>query len=603
MYAAGGTLLSQNPSIGAGTAVAPDVILLKRAVLAFRSGEKQTARELLIEAAEHNPDNELVWLWRASAARTRGEAYEAVARVLELNPSNEKAQQWIAKLRPSFSEPPKQQAAPARVEEEVEEQAAEEHDAADSAAVAETEQETAASLLEREEEAHEDRPRPRPVQVEDSYWRPSEQAEAEQDEREEAEPVATLPQRDEADARLAELEAALASETVSEESEPETANEITGYGWGAHHEPADEDESSQDSETADAWAKLSRAEDDADEQSDSEEDPLIALLGAKDRDALDAEREEEASAAEADSRAQADAVERAETVAENDVWASLGMASMEVAEAPAKPQAPLAKAAAASANPAEIEDAPRVESAPALPPQRAEEDHDFPTCFICEKFAKPQDGMCSACRAIVDLKLLDLAPRHEGAERNQLNRALETLREQIEDKPSADLYVKAALVSLNLRQSQQAMGFLREAIRLRPHDQELVNYYSQIEKRPLILAVDDSKTVQKMISTVLEKESYRIIQAEDGLGALAKLDEEMPSLILLDITMPRMDGYQVCKVITGNDATKHIPVIMLSGKDGFFDKVRGKMVGASNYITKPFDPAELTRTIAKFLKN
>jgi twitching motility two-component system response regulator PilG len=67
--------------------------------------------------------------------------------------------------------------------------------------------------------------------------------------------------------------------------------------------------------------------------------------------------------------------------------------------------------------------------------------------------------------------------------------------------------------------------------------------------------------------------------------------------------MPRMDGYQVCKVITGNESTRHIPVIMLSGKDGFFDKVRGKMVGASNYITKPFDPAELAKSIAKFLKN
>ena len=102
--------------------------------------------------------------------------------------------------------------------------------------------------------------------------------------------------------------------------------------------------------------------------------------------------------------------------------------------------------------------------------------------------------------------------------------------------------------------------------------------HDEIESRPLILAVDDSKTVQKIISTVLEKESYRVSAAEDGLAAIAKLDEEMPKLILLDITMPRMDGYQVCKVITGNEAFKHIPVVMLSGKDGFFDKVRGRMV-------------------------
>ena len=153
-----------------------------------------------------------------------------------------------------------------------------------------------------------------------------------------------------------------------------------------------------------------------------------------------------------------------------------------------------------------------------------------------------------------------------------------------------------------MRQSNQALSYLREACRLRPHDRELLGFYDEIEARPLILAVDDSKTVQKMISTVLEKEAYRVSPAEDGLAALAKLDEELPQLVLLDITMPRMDGYQVCKVITGNEGTKHIPVIMLSGKDGFFDKVKGKMAGASNYITKPFDPNELIKTVGKFVK-
>ncbi|MCB1020890.1 MAG: response regulator [Bryobacterales bacterium] len=252
---------------------------------------------------------------------------------------------------------------------------------------------------------------------------------------------------------------------------------------------------------------------------------------------------------------------------------------------------------------AAVESGIRKENRPAAPvaaePKEEEEDA---ACFICEKYAQPQDGFCSSCRAIVDLKLLELAPRHEGADRGQLAAALDRVREKIADDPSTKHFVQAALVCLNLRQSQQALGYLREACRLRPHDHQLVGYYDQLEKRPLILAVDDSKTVQKMISTVLEKESYRVLQAEDGLSAIAKLDEEMPALILLDITMPRMDGYQVCKVITGNAATKHIPVIMLSGKDGFFDKVRGKMVGASNYITKPFDPNELTKTIGKFLK-
>ena len=111
------------------------------------------------------------------------------------------------------------------------------------------------------------------------------------------------------------------------------------------------------------------------------------------------------------------------------------------------------------------------------------------------------------------------------------------------------------------------------------------------------MVVDDSRTVQRMVSSTLERQLYRVSIAEDGLQALAKLNDELPALILLDITMPRMDGYQVCKVISGNQAFKHIPVVMLSGKDGFFDKVRGKMVGASDYITKPFEAEFLVKAV------
>ena len=127
----------------------------------------------------------------------------------------------------------------------------------------------------------------------------------------------------------------------------------------------------------------------------------------------------------------------------------------------------------------------------------------------------------------------------------------------------------------------------------------LAGALEQVSRRPLVLVVDDSRTVQRMVLSTLEKELFRVQIAEDGLQALAKLNDETPSLILLDITMPRMDGYQVCKVITGNDMFKHIPVVMLSGKDGFFDKVRGRMVGAKDYITKPFKADLLVKTVRK----
>ena len=120
-------------------------------------------------------------------------------------------------------------------------------------------------------------------------------------------------------------------------------------------------------------------------------------------------------------------------------------------------------------------------------------------------------------------------------------------------------------------------------------------------KLPKILVVDDSPTVCKIVSITLKKRGYDVGTAADGVEAMAIVASDQPDLILLDINMPRMDGYQLCKLIKGYPQTKAIPVIMLSGKDGFFDRVRGKLVGCSDYITKPFDPENLVATVERFL--
>ncbi len=117
----------------------------------------------------------------------------------------------------------------------------------------------------------------------------------------------------------------------------------------------------------------------------------------------------------------------------------------------------------------------------------------------------------------------------------------------------------------------------------------------------VILLVDDSPTVRKIVKITLTKIGYRVIMAEDGLEALAKIEDEKPDLILLDIIMPHLDGYQVCSLIKKNPHYKHVPVVMLSGKDGFFDKVRGRLAGSTDYITKPFQPHVVTETVEKYL--
>ena len=113
------------------------------------------------------------------------------------------------------------------------------------------------------------------------------------------------------------------------------------------------------------------------------------------------------------------------------------------------------------------------------------------------------------------------------------------------------------------------------------------------EELPLVLAVDDSPTIRKLLTMTLERHGFRIISAADGVEALTLLSEQLPDVILSDINMPRLGGYQLCKFVKKYDRTKHIPVIMLSGKDGVFDKMRGKMNGCNDYIVKPFDASEL----------
>ena len=155
---------------------------------------------------------------------------------------------------------------------------------------------------------------------------------------------------------------------------------------------------------------------------------------------------------------------------------------------------------------------------------------------------------------------------------------------------------------LNLNRSTEALGNLKKALELRPNDSSLRQLVKAIENRSLILAVDDSVTVRKVVALTLEHKGYRVLTANDGMEALAMLNEHRPDLILLDITMPRMDGYQVCKVIKQNPYTKGIPVLMLSGNDGFFDKMKGKLAGATDYLTKPFKEEALLKSLGKYIK-
>lgn len=113
-----------------------------------------------------------------------------------------------------------------------------------------------------------------------------------------------------------------------------------------------------------------------------------------------------------------------------------------------------------------------------------------------------------------------------------------------------------------------------------------------------VLVIDDSKTIRRTAETLLTKEGCTVYTAVDGFDALAKIADHHPDVIFVDIMMPRLDGYQTCSLIKHNKTFKDTPVIMLSSKDGLFDRARGRIVGSEHYLTKPFTKDELLGAIA-----
>jgi twitching motility two-component system response regulator PilG len=113
-----------------------------------------------------------------------------------------------------------------------------------------------------------------------------------------------------------------------------------------------------------------------------------------------------------------------------------------------------------------------------------------------------------------------------------------------------------------------------------------------------ILVIDDSKTIRRTAETLLSKEGCQVFTAIDGFDALSKIADHQPDLIFVDIMMPRLDGYETCSLIKHNKVFKETPVIMLSSKDGLFDRARGRIVGSEQYLTKPFTKDELLGAIS-----
>jgi twitching motility two-component system response regulator PilG len=117
-----------------------------------------------------------------------------------------------------------------------------------------------------------------------------------------------------------------------------------------------------------------------------------------------------------------------------------------------------------------------------------------------------------------------------------------------------------------------------------------------------VMVIDDSNTIRRSAEIFLLQAGCVVILAEDGFDALSKIADQKPELVFVDIMMPRLDGYQTCALLRRNAKFKHTPVVMLSSKDGLFDRARGRMVGSDLYLTKPFTKDELLKAVATHVR-
>lgn len=242
-------------------------------------------------------------------------------------------------------------------------------------------------------------------------------------------------------------------------------------------------------------------------------------------------------------------------------------------------------------------------------------------CPYCETKNDAQAYQCDSCHAMLTLSDLEMLLAHQQADKQIIGFAVEKMEAEKERRDFTDVELKILGIGhINLKNFQRGFDCLQEAQRLNPNDvilggqvnalsirfaeiREQEEAHDGMPRGKTILVVDDSATVRKLIAGKLEKCGHEVICAVDGVDALEKIEEVVPDLILLDINMPRMDGYQVCKLIRNNHATEDVPVVMISGKDGFFDKVRGRMSGTTGYITKPFGPETLMKALETYIVN
>ncbi len=526
---------------------------------AANDGERVQANELLTEVFNQNPHHEDAWILKSRLTDSFEEKIACFEKILEFNPENETAQAGV-KLRAMLDgNTSKVEEQPVfSIEENAEQSGMTEHG--------------------------------EPTKDEN----PSEENFGEVQEFDEMETVS-----EEAEAENATV-VSFEGEMISSEAETQ---EFSYYAEAEENEQAEmfEAEVSGDSEDF-------AAGENAEEYVFENEDVQFAENTADEsgQEFFDSEQEEPEEVFAEDSEESADEDFAGNEENSSDVYeieAAEAVESFETSENGFHAEMPEAQKSAEENN-SEIFDRPHGE---------------MKTCPFCSENNEAQAFVCHSCRSLLTLSDMEMILAYNEADQEILRQAVERMEvEDIHRGLESDELVMLAIGHINLKHLRKGLECLQKASKLDPNNvvvesqanslairlaeiEEMESIHSSMPKDRTIMVVDDSATVRKLISGKLEKCGHVVITAVDGMDAMEKLNDVVPDLILLDITMPRMDGYQVCKLIRNNEEMKDVPVVMISGKDGFFDKVRGRMAGTTGYITKPFGPETLMKMLDTYL--
>jgi len=236
--------------------------------------------------------------------------------------------------------------------------------------------------------------------------------------------------------------------------------------------------------------------------------------------------------------------------------------------------------------------APQPESEPVIEPVV-----ESWTCPLCEVHVTGATDKCFSCGAVQDPNDLDAIANNDRIDETLLLRAISKWKMQEQAKVTAEGQYILGLAYLNLHRSADAIPYLKQGLQLAP-DPDIKTTVQRLELRKTLLVVDDSSTVRRFVSIIAERKGWRTTTAADGEEALRWLQVSTPDLMLLDVVMPGLSGYQVCQAVRKMGKKTPLPVILFSG--GFLDRIKGKLAGVTDYLAKPFEAETLTKLLGRY---